>query len=180
MEIIKEKTVCFTGHRPEKLPDGGDASSTAVKIIKSMLYDEILNAMNDGYDTFITGMQRGVDLWAGEAVLSFAAEAKLHLVAALPYRDIGKSYKNADKWAYGRIIYHAERIVIISDAYTPTCMSERNRYMVENSSRIIGVISNDRSGTGQTMRYAKKLGLDIRGIRLEEIFSANDNQPTLL
>ena len=69
MDIIREKTACFTGHRPEKLP-GGSSDSPEAKVIKSMLYTEITAAVNDGYDTFITGMQRGIDLWAGEIVLS--------------------------------------------------------------------------------------------------------------
>ena len=57
MDIIREKTACFTGHRPEKLP-GGSSDSPEAKVIKSMLYTEITAAVNDGYDTFITGMQR--------------------------------------------------------------------------------------------------------------------------
>ena len=124
MDIIREKTACFTGHRPEKLP-GGSSDSPEAKVIKSMLYTEITAAVNDGYDTFITGMQRGIDLWAGEIVLSLAADMPLRLIAALPYRDIGSSFKGADKWAFGRIISAASETVVISEEYTePVCSSE--------------------------------------------------------
>lgn len=179
MDIIREKTVCFTGHRPEKLPFGGAETAGEIKVIKSMLYNEITAAADEGFDTFITGMQRGVDLWAGEIVLELAAARSLKLIAALPHRDFGKGFKGADKWNFGRITDSAERVVVMSETYTPACMNLRNRYMVDNSSRLIAVIGNDRSGTGQTVRYAKSCGLDIRRIDLTELFSDKD-QLTLL
>ncbi len=183
MEIKQQRTVCFTGHRPEKLPDGGNPSSQYVKIIKSFLYNEIVSAVKDGYDTFVTGMQRGIDLWAGEAVLSLAADYDLSLVAVLPYRSIGKSFRSADKWLYGRICGSADEIVIISEEYSPSCMAMRNRFMVDNSSRIIAVMGSEKSGTGQTLRYARKQGLEIRCINLKKLFpesSQIENQLTLL
>lgn len=179
MDIIREKTLCFTGHRPEKLPSGGADGSKEVKVIKSMLYNEISAAADEGYDTFITGMQRGIDLWAGEIVLELAASRRLKLIAALPYRDFGKGFKGVDKWNFGRIIDSAERVVIISETYTPSCMNLRNRYMVDNSSRLIAVVGNDRSGTGQTIRYAENQGIDIRRIDLDTLFP-DENQLTLL
>ena len=173
MDIIREKTACFTGHRPEKLP-GGSSDSPEAKVIKSMLYTEITAAVNDGYDTFITGMQRGIDLWAGEIVLSLAADMPLRLIAALPYRDIGNSFKGADKWAFGRIISAASETVVISEEYTRACMQQRNRFMVDNSSRLIAVIANEKSGTGQTLRYAVNQGIDVRRIDINTLFPDKD------
>ena len=34
MDIIREKTICFTGHRPEKLPFGGAEAAGEIKVIK--------------------------------------------------------------------------------------------------------------------------------------------------
>lgn len=180
METDRSKTVCFTGHRPEKLPDGGKDSSTAVRILKSMVYSEIATAVKDGYDTFITGMQRGIDLWAGEAVMSLAAKHDLKLIAVLPYRKMGDSFKGNDKWVYGRILQAAAQTVIISEEYSPSCMNQRNRFMVDHSSRIIAVIENERSGTGQTLRYAEKQGLQTRIIRINDVFLEQQAQLTLL
>ena len=178
MDIIRKKTLCFTGHRPEKLPGNGD-NSGEFRIIKSMLYKEIIAAIDDGYDTFITGMQRGIDLWAGEIVLSLAAEKPLKIVAALPYRKFGDSFKGADKWAFGRIMSAASGTVILSEEYTRSCMQQRNRFMVDSSSRLIAVIGSERSGTGQTLSYAVWQGLEIRRIDLNALFP-DKNQLTLL
>ena len=53
---------CFTGHRPEKLRRSGQD-------IRIELESEIRKAIQDGYITFISGMARGVDIWAAEIVL---------------------------------------------------------------------------------------------------------------
>lgn len=180
MDIIREKTMCFTGHRPEKLPGSGESSATETRIIKSMLYKEICYAADCGFDTFITGMQRGIDLWAGEIVLDIASKRGLKLIAVLPYRDIGRSYKNSDKWAYGRIMQNAADIIIISEKYCSGCMQQRNKFMVDSSSAVLGVVYNSvRSGTAQTLRYAASRGLDIHKIDLNDIFPSQD-QLTLL
>lgn len=176
MIIDPSKAVCFTGHRPEKLPDGGISSSNKIRVIKSMLYSEIMQAADRGYDTFITGMQRGIDLWAGDAVMSLSAERNLKLVAVLPYKNMGRNFKNEDKWIFGRIMENADEIVIISDEYTKTCMYERNRYMVDNSSMIIAVIGDRKSGTGQTLSYAAKKQLEIKKIDLGTLFPDAENQ----
>ena len=56
-EELRKHRCCFTGHRPEKL-------KTPVFIVKLKLANEIKQAIKDGYVTFISGMSRGVDLWA--------------------------------------------------------------------------------------------------------------------
>ena len=54
---LRQHRCCFTGHRPEKLKIAED------EVIKS-LKKEIRTAIADGFQTFISGMARGVDLWA--------------------------------------------------------------------------------------------------------------------
>ena len=50
---------CFTGHRPEKLQEPEDAVTAALE-------KEIRQAIADGFNVFITGMARGVDIWAAD------------------------------------------------------------------------------------------------------------------
>lgn len=49
--------VCFTGHRPEKLTRSEYA-------IKADLEEQICQAIDDGLTVFVTGMARGIDIWA--------------------------------------------------------------------------------------------------------------------
>ena len=53
---------CCTGHRPETLQEREDAVTAALE-------KEIRQAIADGFNVFITGMARGVDIWAAEIVL---------------------------------------------------------------------------------------------------------------
>lgn len=56
------KRCCFTGHRPEKL-------GVPEEMIREKLDGAIDLAITQGMETFICGMARGVDLWAGATVL---------------------------------------------------------------------------------------------------------------
>ncbi|MBD5146721.1 MAG: DUF1273 domain-containing protein [Ruminococcus sp.] len=157
------KTVCFSGHRPEKLPDGGSDYSQVIRTLKSILYKEIIDCAENGFTTFITGLARGVDLWAGEMVMELKAQGRpLRLVAAAPYRAHGSSFKGSDKFVLGNILLKADEIVYVSEDYTRGCMRLRNGYMVERSDKLIAVVSDYRSGTGQTIRYAERCGLEIK------------------
>lgn len=63
MSVIDIKHACaFTGHRPERLEAPEDE-------VKKWLEVKIRKAVEDGYTDFITGMQRGVDLWAAEILM---------------------------------------------------------------------------------------------------------------
>lgn len=169
--LSKSKTACFTGHRPEKLPDRGSSGSQTVTAIKSMLYKAIIDAVNSGYDAFITGVQRGVDLWAAKIILELADEFHLKLIAVYPYKDIGKSYRNEDRELLEILHEKASEEIVLSEKYYSGCYAVRNQYMVDHSSLLIAVVSDYRSGTGQTISYAKKQGIDMDIIDLTEIFS---------
>lgn len=69
-EIEKRKHLCcFTGHRPEKL-------GAPEEKIKAALKKEIRTAVSEGYSVFISGMARGVDVWAAELVLELREEGE--------------------------------------------------------------------------------------------------------
>ena len=71
----------FTGHRPEKL-HCGEATVCAI------LEGSIDAAISDGFMTFISGMARGVDIWAAEIVLARkATNPEIRLICALPHPD---------------------------------------------------------------------------------------------
>lgn len=83
MKSIDRKDACtFTGHRPEKLKFSEIGT-------REWLEFEIRTAIIDGYTTFITGMQRGVDIWAAEIVLRLRSEGEqIRLIAACAFRGM--------------------------------------------------------------------------------------------
>ena len=94
----RQHRCCFTGHRPEKL--------TAPEwLIKRELEREIRQAMADGLDVFITGMARGVDIWAGEIVLDIRdAGAPIRLMCASPFEGFERSWNDEWQRRYNRIM----------------------------------------------------------------------------
>lgn len=168
--MIKTKTACFTGHRPEKICASGYPSEAYLKKIKSMLYYEILNAVkDDGYRTFISGMAKGVDMWACNFVLDIKRTyPDIKLVCALPYKNHGATWSGIDRFELNRYLSHADEIIHVCDSYSKDCYKKRNYFMVDNSSLLIGICRDEKSGTGQTIRYAQKSGLITRIINLPE------------
>ena len=76
---LRKHRACFTGHRPEKL-------TQPEAVIIAGLEREIRNAIADGFTTFISGMARGVDIWAAEIVLRLRSEGQpIQLICAIPF-----------------------------------------------------------------------------------------------
>lgn len=168
---MDKKCVCFSGHRPEKLPDNGDESSPKTTIIKSILHRQITQCIDEGYNTFITGLARGIDNWAADIIIDFKLKGSdINLICVKPYEKYGEKWSGFDKWNLSHILEKSDEIVCVSDNYTRSCMKLRNNYMVDNSERLIAFVSNYYSGTGQTIRYAQKNGLDIKLFDLNNIF----------
>lgn len=171
MTKLAYKTICFSGHRPEKLPFKGDDLSPVTGAIKSILYKEITECIESGYNRFITGLARGVDNWAADIVIDFKSRGyDIFLLCVLPYRTYGSEWRGFDKWNLSHILEKADETVTICDEYNKDCMRLRNNYMVDNSEKLIAVVSNYKSGTGQTIRYAQKKALDVKIIDLNNIF----------
>ena len=75
---LRKHRVCFTGHRPYKL---GMPENT----VKELLKNEIMQSIEDGFTTFITGMAQGVDIWAAEIVLRLRSTYDIKLICACPF-----------------------------------------------------------------------------------------------
>ncbi len=56
----KEKTCCFTGHRPDKLPWGEDESDPRCLRLKRAIAQAVEDVYISGVRHFITGMAREI------------------------------------------------------------------------------------------------------------------------
>ena len=79
---LRQHRCCFTGHRMQKLNRSEEA-------IRRDLEASIRMAIAGGYTTFITGMAYGVDIIAGEVVLSLKKQYPgLKLIAVVPFQGV--------------------------------------------------------------------------------------------
>lgn len=175
---MRENTVCFSGHRPEKLPGIADHNEQLLRMIKSMLYYQIHAAIDEGYTDFISGLARGVDLWAAAYVLEQKlAHPALRLTCVKPTRQHGSGFQGDDRYLLGSVLDRADAIVCTSEEYTKDCYKRRNCYMVDHAARLIAVVDDYRSGTGQTIAYAKKSGLELCIIDVKALKRARSAPP---
>lgn len=152
---LKLHRCCFTGHRPEKLNCGEDE-------VKMLLDAAIRQAIADGFTTFITGMARGVDIWAGELVLNIKEEnPAIKLVAASPYRGFEQKWSTSWQNQYTSIIEKADAVRYICPGYSKGAFQIRNEWMVDRSSRVIAFYNGEPGGTRNTILYAEKLGIPV-------------------
>lgn len=158
----KNKTVAFTGKRPQHLPWGNNETDERCILLKQSIQHEVERAIRDGYCHFITGMALGVDTWAAECVLAAqAAYPAVTLEAAQPCPEQAARWSAENQTRYTHILHHCQTVTCVSPHYTPYCMHQRNRYMVERASRLIAVTDGETGGTGSTMQYARRHQLDI-------------------
>ncbi len=156
MKIEPETTVAFTGHRTY---DGECAGELA---------DAIRRFHALGYNTFLSGMAKGFDLAAAEAVLTLKPELPdLRLVCVVPFDGHDKRFSTADRECFARIVREADGTIILAQCYSPDVYHRRNDFLVDNSSAVIAYCDGSRSGTLYTLKRALK-----KGLRTENLYAA--------
>ena len=108
--------------------------------VKAGLEQQIIQALANGYTTFITGMAQGVDLWAGKIVADLRDNGlPIKLVAANPYPGFGKGWEPEWKSLHQEITSRADLVENVCKAYNKGCFMSRNKWMVDHSDLLIAV-----------------------------------------
>ena len=153
--FMREKRCCFTGHRPGKM----EYSEADIRPLLEKAIDE---AIEEEISTFITGMAPGTDMWAAEIVLSkMETNPDVHLVCALPHPGFEKRRTDEEKAKFNDILKKADYVKLVNERYFTGCYQVRNEWMVNHVRKVIAVFNGKPSGTGNTVRYAKKMGVEV-------------------
>lgn len=153
----------FTGHRPKGLPFGYNERDSRCKKLKKALKKLILNKIQEENTTaFLSGMALGTDMFAAEIVLGLKRKFRdITLTAVLPCRTQAAKWNKEATARYELILAKCDKVIILQDEYTPSCMNMRNLYMVEHSDCVIAVWSGTEGGTANTIRFAIERHLPI-------------------
>ncbi|MDF2568349.1 MAG: hypothetical protein K0R90_1805 [Oscillospiraceae bacterium] len=162
-----EKTVCFSGHRPEKIDKFQHDYGDKVEYVKKQLYESILCAIENGFTCFLTGMARGVDIYAGEIVMLLKQRhPDIKLVCVVPYEGHAQGWSFVWKERHNALIHHCDEVRILSEKFHKGCFNNRNEYMVDHSSLLIAVFNGQKSGTANTINYAKLSNKQVNIIKI--------------
>ena len=152
---LRRHRCCFTGHRPERLRM---SESEAVFSLK----EEIRTAIADGFQTYISGVARGIDLWAAEIVLDFRDEGvSIRLICASPYKGFESRWSREWQERYRRVMKRADLVQFICPGYSRDCFQRRNEWMVDHSARVIAAYNGGSGGTRNTVEYAMRHSVPV-------------------
>ena len=150
----KNFTCCFTGHR--------DILPQHEKQLPRALKKTLRELIERGYHTFVAGGALGFDTIAAEVVLKLKKKyPHIKLIVVAPFAGQSSEWDLSSQLKYERIREYADDYICLSAGYTPTCMKKRNLYLVEMSDVCISYCLRERSGSGQTVNFAKEHGLEI-------------------
>ena len=173
LETDKDTTCCFTGHRSRDLPFGGDVAKQGVRNLVSTVQLICSQAYENGYRTFMTGMADGTDILCGSVIMDMMNCREypgLRLICVLPYKEQRREISGAEnRYIYSLLLHAAEAVVVTGEAHDKGRYRIRNQYMVDRSSALIAVYKEKKAGSGtlQTINMAKKAGLSMHVIELD-------------
>lgn len=149
---------CFTGHRPEKLTEPED-------VIIRKLEVAISDAVDEGYTVFISGMARGVDIWAAEIVLRLRdSNPQIKLVCASPFEGFEKAWGTDWQQRYMDIMERADSVHFICQSHSRASFQMRNKWMVDRADMVIAVFNGEKGGTKNTIDYANRNMVHVKKI----------------
>lgn len=99
----------------------------------------------------------GVETYAANIVLNLKAQYPgITLECAIPRETQAVKWNERDRDIYYDLLAKCDKETLLQQNYTSDCMQKRNEYMVDNSDYVIAVWNGKPSGTGNTVKYAKK------------------------
>ena len=140
-------SVCFTGHR--------DIEPSEAKNVPALLKSIIKESISRGATRFLAGGAVGFDTIAALCVLELKREfPDITLELILPCTNQAQKWSERNRMVYEMIIERADRVEYLHQTYTPNCMHDRNRRLVDEADLVIAYLSHSGGGTAYTVAYA--------------------------
>ena len=133
------------------------------------LAEEIEGLVREGYTHFLSGGAMGTDIWAAEAVLLLRyrhPEILLEMVS--PFDSQAARWSERQRARHDRLFALADIVTATGHAFSPGCLQRRNRYLVDNADLLLAATLGVRGGTEQTVAYARRAGVPVRYLAVEE------------
>lgn len=145
---------CFTGHR-------SIAPEYMIKL-PALIGETLDTLVCRGVRVFRAGGAVGFDTLCALKVLEkkkTSPEIKLEL--CLPCRDQTRGWNESYRKIYDYILERADSVRYAHIKYTPTCMHDRNRMLVDGSDFCVAFCTSSSGGTAYTCSYALKCGTEL-------------------
>jgi len=183
-EKIINQTVCFTGHRPNKLDNAYNFKHpTALKLRDKLL--EIIETLivQENVNRFISGGAIGTDqiaFWSVE--IKKIEYPHIKNIVAIPFKNQDKIWKSESRKWYKKMLKKADEVINVEEIYidnnvlygdySSKKMKNRNIYMCNESKFVVAVYDGSKGGTGSCLKYAQSIGLNIWRINPKHDFES--------
>lgn len=186
------KTVCISGHRESKITPYQNNrlyKELTCSVVRLMLYRYIDMAVEAGYETFISGLAEGVDLWSAEYVVRKKQNnSSIRLISMMPFLRHADNYPWAERCVLAGIERASDYILTVdgnpkmtygkyvTEFTSPDLYRRRNYEMVDRSSAVIAFRNENikTSGTFQTLNYAMHSGRKIYSFSMKDVHDIID------
>ena len=154
-EELRRKSCVITGHR--RLPAG------QLSRITDEAERQVERLLGQGVEHFFIGGALGFDMLAAYLLLNLReVHPQLQVTFVLACLEQDRLWSHRDRTRYQKLYKQANTLVLLQDRYTQGCMLARNRYMVDRAAICLAYWTHSvRSGTANTVAYARRNGLDI-------------------
>ena len=181
---MEYKACAITGHRPSRFKWKYNENNNGCKRLKRRLKEQLVLLYEKGVRRFYVGGALGVDLWSGELLLELKEQPEysdIELVLVLPFDGHNRDWDPKSRRRLSVLRQRSAEVVIAGTAgnNSVTNYRLRNQYMVDHASCLLAVYDNDRnlrSGTMQTVNYARRKCLPITLIHPDSAAVSYENQ----
>ncbi len=154
--IEVERSVCFTGYRPEKFSFLLVDTNEDYIALKHKIKTVIISLINKGYNTFYTGGCNGFDMIVGEILLDLKLDYDIKSIIVMPYISFGRNFDSRWTIVRQKLLNDSDETLYLYEKYKRGCYQDRNKFMVERSSIVVTYHNGQKGGTLNTINFAKK------------------------
>ena len=182
-----EKTICFTGHRPNKM--AGYKHKDYYSFLNS-LEEHLQKYIDAGFTKFITGGAQGADqlaFWAVHRLKLHNPSIPIQNIAYIPFNGLDSRWSETGAFSkddYRKMLKCADEIVICCPDISPNsnfsdickALYKRNTMMIDASSQVIAICKEievqqnkiEKGGTEHAVNYtlSKRKPLDMFGYKV--------------
>ena len=155
-EIIRQKTVCFTGHRLIPIDHLENVKACTEIQIRRLI-------LKHGIRYFGVGGAIGYDTLAAEILFRLRETDFPHIKVILvyPFEGFTSRWNDNQRAAYARLYPKYDKHVCVTPEASREAYLARDRHLVDNSAYCICYCTRQSGGTAYTVRYARRKGLSI-------------------
>jgi len=175
---MRNLACAFSGQHSMRFSFGYDEEDEKCIQLKLALAAQVEQLIKCGVTGYYTGMDQGVDQWSAVIVLDMKQQyPHIRLTAVLPCETQANRWSPEQRERYFDILAECDDVITLNSRYTPQCMLQRNRYLVDHAAYVLSVYDGeDKGGTAYTVRYAREKNRKIIVIRPDtlKVISAVD------